>query len=392
MKELQFLDGLFPFNQSLIPVSLRHIQQFPEVQHKHTRLKAPEQSLHVESVGGMSSLKARKANTSRVEHLQSAHFKNYYEMKRFMDEREILCRDHRRSMFLINKEIKELQKTLMDINLISGYCHEAYAAHLRSVSIAFSTCKESKKENTCGSIDFNVESGDSVKSKRMFSQKHDGLGDETSVDCEKDLSEVKRHALTLQTYKKSNTNTYISPHKDVKNNKDYLKASLSHFEFSLRECTEKDEDKSDGCPQRSLPKSPSYIAETDLKNSSSTPRHFTLDRRAKPVHQRRQKVTLRKSPAPRMRNPLLEHHCRYMAIQQQVQDSKSLSRYLQNKDGMDNGRSHISKAAIKHSLDLLIKEYNHSQNADMVSNNKQRGLEEKVSNFVSELLEFRCDV
>lgn len=73
-------------------------------------------------------------------------------------------------------------------------------------------------------------------------------------------------------------------------------------------------------------------------------------------------------------------------------NSKSLSRHLQNKDGMDNGRSHISKAAIKHSLDLLIKEYNHSQNADMVSNNKQRGLEEKVSNFVSEISEFRCDV
>jgi len=90
-------------------------------------------------------------------------------------------------MFLINKEIQELQKTLMDINLISGYCHEACTAHLRSVSIAFSTCKESKKENTCGNIDFNAKSGDSVKSKRLFSQKHDGLGDETSVDCERDL-------------------------------------------------------------------------------------------------------------------------------------------------------------------------------------------------------------
>lgn len=283
-------------------------------------------------------------------------------------------------MFFINKEIQELQKTLMDINLISGYCHEAYAAHLRSVSIAFSTCKETKKENTCGNIDFNVESGDSAKSKRMFSQNHDGLGDETSGDCERDLSEVKQHSLTLQTYKKGSTNNYISPHKD------YLKASLSHFELSLRECNEKDEDKSDGYPQKALPKSPSYIAKTDLKSSSSTPRHFTLHRGAKQVHQRQQKVTLHKSPAPGIRSPSHDQDCcYYMDIQQQDQVSKTLSRYLQSKDGMDKIRGHISKAAIKHSLDLLIKEYSRSQNADIVNNSKQSGLQEKVSNFVSEL-------
>lgn len=333
----------------------------------------------------MSSLKAREANTSTVEHLQRAHFKNYYEMKRFVNEREILCRDHRRSMFLINKEIQELQKTLMDINLISGYCHEAYAAHLRSVSIAFSTCKETKKENTCDNIDFNAESGDSVKSKRMFSQKHDGLGDESSGDCEKDLSEVKQHSLTLQTYKKCSTNNYISPQKDC------LKASLSHFEISSRECNEKDEDNSDGYPHKTLSKIPSYIAKTDLKSSSSTPRHFILHRRAKQVHQRRQKVTLHKSPAPEMISPLHEEDC-CNYIQEQDQDSKTLTRYLQSKDGMDNSRGHMSKAAIKHSLDLLIKEYSHSQNADIVNNNKQRGLQEKVSNFVSELSEFRCDM
>jgi len=80
-----------------------------------------------------------------------------------------------------------------------------------------------------------------------------------------------------------------------------------------------------------------------------------------------------------------------MGIQHQDQDCKSLSRCLQNKDGMDNSPSHISKAAIKHSLDLLIKEYNHSQNADMVSKNEQRGLHEKVSNFLSDLSEFKCD-
>jgi len=70
---------------------------------------------------------------------------------------------------------------------------------------------------------------------------------------------------------------------------------LSHVEIFLRECSEKDEDKSDGCPQKSLTKNPSYIAETDLKNSSLTPRHFTLDRRAKQVHQRRPKVTSQES-------------------------------------------------------------------------------------------------
>lgn len=284
-------------------------------------------------------------------------------------------------MFLINKEIQELQKTLMDINLISGYCHEAYAAHLRSVSIASSTCKES----TC---DFNVESGDSEKSKRMFSQKHDGLCDETSGDCERDLSKVKQLSPTLQTYETCSTDTYISPHKDLKNSKDYLKASLSHFELSSWECNEKDVDKSDGCPQKTLHKSPPYSAKTDL-NSSSTPRHFTVQRRAKQAHQRRQKLSLHESPAPGMKSPLHEQDCRYyMGIQQQDQN-KTLSRYLENKD---NGRCHISKAAIKHSLDLLISEYSRSQNADIVSNNKQRGLQEKVSNFVSEISEFRSDL
>lgn len=332
-------------------------------------------------------MKVRKTNTSRVEHLQRAHFKNYNEMKRFMEEREILRRDHKRSMFLINKEIQELQKTLIDINLISEYCHEAYAAHLRSVSAAFSTCKESKKAKKCGNIDLNVECGNSMKSNHVFGQKHDGLGDETSGDCERDLSELKQHTLTSETYK-----TYVSPLKDLKKHQnDYFKASLSHFELSSSECNEKDEDKSDGCPQKTSTKSPSQIAKTDLKNSSSPPTHFTLHRRAKQTHQRRQKVALHMPPV--LRNSLPEQDSSYnIGTQQRNQDGKTLSRYLQNQDGMNNGRSHISKAAIKHSLELLIKEYNSSQNAEIVNNNKQRDLHEKVCNFVSELSEFRCDV
>ncbi len=257
----------------------------PEVQHKHSRLKAPEQSVHVQSVGDMSFLEARKTNTSRVEHLQRAHFKNYYEMKRFVGERDILRRDHRRLMFLINKETQELQKTLIDINPISGYCHEAYAAHLRSVSTAFSTCKESKKAKKCGNIALNVESGNSMKSKHMFGQKHDGLGDETSGDGERGLSELKQHTLTSETYKKCSNKTYVSPHMDLKNRNDYFKASLSHFELSSSECSEKDEDKSDGCPRKTSTKSPSHITKTDLKNSSSPPTHFTLHRRARQAHQ-----------------------------------------------------------------------------------------------------------
>ncbi|KAL1280349.1 hypothetical protein QQF64_014949 [Cirrhinus molitorella] len=330
----------------------------------------------------MSSLKARKTNISRVEHLQRAHFKNYYEMKRFVEEREILCRDHRRSMFLINKEIQELQKTLIDINLISGYCHEAYSAHLRSVSTAFSTCQESKKAKKCGNIDVNVKSANS-KSNHMFGQKHDALADETSNDCKRDLSELRQHTPTTETYKTCRANTYVSPRKDLKNSQDDFKASLSHSELSSSECNEKDEDKSDGCPQ----KSPSHITKTYLKNSSSPPTHFTLHRRAKQAHQRRQKVALH-MPAV-LRNPF---HEQGMAIQLQGQDGKTLSRYLQNKDSMNSGRSHISKTAIKHSLGLLIKEYNCSQNADILKNNKHRDLNEKVSNFVSALSEFRCDV
>lgn len=295
-------------------------------------------------------------------------------------------------MFLINKEIQELQKTLIDINLISGYCHEAYAAHLRSVSTAFSTCKESKKAKKCGNIDLNVESGNSMKSNHMFGQKHDGLGDETSGDCERDLSELEQRTLTSETYKTCSTNTYVLPHKDLKNHQnDYFKASLSHFELSSSECNEKDEDKSDGCPQKTSNKSPSHIAKTDLKNSSSPPTHFTLHRRAKQTHQRRQKVALHMPPV--LRNLLREQDGSYnIGTQQRSQDGKTLSRYLQNQDSMNNGRSHISKAAIKHSLELLIKEYNYSQNAEIFNNIKQRDLYEKVCNFVSELSEFSCDV
>lgn len=313
-------------------------------------------------------------------------------MKRFVEERDILGRDHRRSMFLINKEIQELQKTLIDINLISGYCDEAYAAHLKSVSTAFSTCKESKKAKKCGNIDLNVESGNSMKTNHMFGQKHDGLDDETSGDGERDLSELKQHTLTSETYKTCSTNTYVSPHKDLKNRQDdYFKASLSHFELSSSECNEKDEDKSDGCPRKTSTKSPSHIAKTDLKNSSSPPTHFTLHRRAKQAHQRRQKVTLHMPPV--LRNPLREQDgSNNIGPQQRNQDGKTLSRYLQNQDSMNNGRSHTSKAAIKHNLELLVKEYNYSQNADILKNNKQKDLHEKVCNFVSELSEFSCDV
>ncbi|RXN05707.1 hypothetical protein ROHU_033202 [Labeo rohita] len=283
-------------------------------------------------------------------------------------------------MFLINKEIQELQKTLIDINLISGYCHEAYSAHLRSVSTVFSTCKESKKAKKCGNIDVNVKSGNSMKSNLMFGQKHDGLADESSGDGERDLQNTP----TAETF---STNAYVSPRKDLKNSQDDFKASLSHFQLSSSECNEKDEDESDGCPQKTSTKSPSRIAKTDLKNSSSPPTHFTLHRKEKQTHQRRQKVALCMLPV--LRNPLREQG---MAIQLQDQDSKTFSRYLQNKDSVNNGRSHKSKAAIKHSLELLIKEHNCSQISETVNNNKQRDLHEKVSNFVSELSEFRCDV
>lgn len=165
---------------------------------------------------------------------------------------------------------------------------------------------------------------------------------------------------------------------------DYFKASLSHFELSSSECNEKDEDKSDGCPQKTSTQSPSHIAKSDLKNSSSPPTHFTLHRRAKQAHQRRQKV---------LRTSLCEQNGSYdMGIQQQDQDGKTLSRYLQKKDSMNNGRSHISKAAIKHSLELLIKQERNCSQNDGILNNKQRDLHEKVSNFVSELSEFKCDV
>lgn len=244
-------------------------------------------------------------------------------------------------MFLINKEIQELQKTLMDVNLISGYFHQASASHLRSVSIAFSTCNESKKARKCGYTDLNFESGNPVKSKRTFSQKHDGSGDETSAECERSLSEVKLHPLTPGLYKKCSTN----------NCKDPLNASLSHSELFSSEFNQKDEDEYDGCAQKTL-EQPSNITKTDLK-----------------------------IPAPGMKSHLNDK-------QQQDQDSKTLSRYLKNQ----HGRSYVSKATIKHGLHLLVGEYNHSQNADILNNNKQRGLQEKVSKFVSEISEFKCDV
>lgn len=290
-----------------------------------------------------------------VKHLQRAHFKNLCEMKRFVDEQKILRKDHRRSMFLINKEIQEVQKTLMDIKLISGYCHQAYTAHLRSVSIAFSTLKECEKNLG----DLNVASGDSVKSDVTFGQRHDSMRDclfeEDTGDSESDLSEVYETLDTKACKKLSSdsihltkTKNCVSPYEHLKNglgeniNGDCFDVSSSHLDILESSSSEKVE--GDAHPQ---------------KTSQAT-----------------QKTDLHKYPVT-------------MKLSGEWKNSKTLSRHIQYQDTKSNARSHISKAVMKRGLDLLIKEYNDLQNLELLNKRKQRVLKDKVSDFVSELSE-RC--
>lgn len=324
----------------------------------------------------MSCLKATEGNISRVKPLQRAHFKNLCEMKRFADEQEILSKDHRRSVFLINKEMQEAQKTLVDIKLMSGYCHQAYTAHLRSVSIAFSTFKVCEKNNNLGNIDWNVESGDLVMSDVMFGQRHDSMKDcsfeEDAGDRGSDLSDVYETVDTNACEKLLARMKYCSPYislgKNIKD--DCFNVSSSCLDV-LESCNGKDE--GHGYPQKTS--QTSHRTKTDLKNCSSSPTQ--LHRRATPV---RQKQDLQKCPTPVTMKPSRER-----------ENSKTLSRRIQYQNTKSNAGSHISKTAIKRGLDLLIREYNDPQNTELLNMRKQSALKDKVSHFISELSDYKCE-
>lgn len=328
----------------------------------------------------MSCLKARNGNTSRVKPLQRAHFKNLCEMKRFADEQKILGKDHRRSMFLINREIQEVQKTLTDIKLISGYCHQAYTAHLRSVSIAFATFKEYEKN--LGNIDLNVKSADSVKSDVMFGQRHDSMKDclfeEDTGGRESDSSEVYETVDTNARKKLSSNSIHLTRTKNCT-------SSFKHFKNGLGDCFDVSSSCFDVLESSSSEKdvdahtqktSRASHTKAHLKNNSSSPTRFTLHRRRTPVHQ---KTDLRKCPTPVTRKPSREW-----------KNSKTLSRHIHYHDTKSDARS-VSKAAIKRGLDLLIKEYNDPQNLQLLNKRRRSVLKDKVSDFVSELSESKCE-
>lgn len=69
-----------------------------------------------------------------VLNMTKALSKNAWEAKRFDNQKCILQQDHRRVIFSINKELREVKTNLRQIGAISGYCHETRTPHFTSVS------------------------------------------------------------------------------------------------------------------------------------------------------------------------------------------------------------------------------------------------------------------
>lgn len=69
-----------------------------------------------------------------VLNMTKALTKNIWEEKKFEHQKRLLQRDHRREIFLINRELREVKNSLREIRAISGYCHETRTLHFNAVS------------------------------------------------------------------------------------------------------------------------------------------------------------------------------------------------------------------------------------------------------------------
>lgn len=69
-----------------------------------------------------------------VLNLTKALTKNVLEEKKCEHQKLVLHRDHRREIFFINRELREVKTSLREIRAISGYCHETRALHFTAVS------------------------------------------------------------------------------------------------------------------------------------------------------------------------------------------------------------------------------------------------------------------
>ena len=128
-----------------------------------------------------------KDSNARINTLMRAHERNGFEIKRYTSERQLLEKDHYRSMYLINRRIRDIKTTLRNIETISGYCHQMTVVNTHSsmglnqttgnVNMRLWTGASSRgaRGNTLadGTVGFNVSSSTSSfthsDTKRSFS-------------------------------------------------------------------------------------------------------------------------------------------------------------------------------------------------------------------------------